>query len=71
MRKLIFQGIPSGDHECFCFAVDKETFIKFNKREPDKYDICPFHIDKYKLYPNKLFSGYSKSIEVLITIRST
>lgn len=29
MKNIIeFKGIPSGDHESFCWDVDKETFTK-------------------------------------------
>ena len=28
MNKFEFDGIPSGDGECFCWDVDKETYIR-------------------------------------------
>ena len=36
---MIVQGVPSGDGECWCFLVDKETFKRIRGKNPGKYDV--------------------------------
>jgi hypothetical protein len=53
---MIFEGIPSGDLECFCLLVTKETFEKMTGKRPDqKYDVGRFAKKgspyRYMLYP--------------------
>ncbi len=50
--KVEFDAIPSGDYECFCWAVDHETFIRFEGHEPDRFDKDKFHDGLYRLYPD-------------------
>jgi hypothetical protein len=71
-----FKAKLSGDGECFCFLVDKETYIKFKGEEYNNelklnnemskeigFDI-PF---EYYIYPRDLL-GYNKEAEVKIEI---
>lgn len=39
---MIIEGIPSGDLECWCLLVTKETFTELTGRKPGKYDIGRF-----------------------------
>jgi hypothetical protein len=53
---MILEGIPSGDLECFCLLVTKETFEEMTGRKPDpKYDVGRFakkgSPHRYMLYP--------------------
>lgn len=56
--KVSFEGICSGDYECFCWAVDKETFIRIKDHEPDQFDVNKFIRDDahdeplYNIYPD-------------------
>ncbi len=51
-------GIQSGDHECWCFLVTKEDFIRIKGVEPNRWDVGPFAEEgseyRYKLYPSDL-----------------
>lgn len=40
MKKFTFEGILSGDGECFCFKVDKETWIRINGQQDYDYEIA-------------------------------
>jgi len=55
MKRVEFEGIPSGDCECFCWDVDHETFVRLTGREPDEYEGSKFNEGKYRLYPNELW----------------
>ena len=77
MKSYIFEGIPSGDHECFTFAVDKKTFKLLMGNDPGKYDKSSFHKGLYNFYLDKILTSiedpkdYSKEetkIKVHITI---
>lgn len=53
---MIIEGIPSGDLECWCLLVTKETFEEMTGRKPDrKYDVGRFakkgSPHRYMLYP--------------------
>lgn len=59
MRKHFeFEGEPDGDGECFCWNVDRETFVKIVGREPTKWDtLFTYDTDEvsgYRLYPSDL-----------------
>lgn len=62
--KVTFEGIPSGDHECFCWAVDAETFERVTGRKPhEDADANRFHPNMFSLYPSealRLFDKHSK-----------
>ncbi len=62
-----FEGIPSGDHECFCFAVDRETFIRIEEREPERPEENHFNHGMFNLYPNALF-GDKRRMRIKIEI---
>jgi hypothetical protein len=67
-----FEAIPSGDGECFCFKVDKETYIalmgkKAYDAEIDYQQILaqesglPYIKQDYMLiYPHVFFNGTNK-----------
>lgn len=66
MKRVTFEGIPSGDIECFTWAVDRETFIRITGRDPDKYDRNRFHDDLYDLYPNQIIEASSEKTKYLV-----
>lgn len=56
---MIFEGIPSGDLECFCLLVTKETFVEMTGRKPDRrWDVGRFAKKdspyRYMLYPGDM-----------------
>jgi hypothetical protein len=56
---VIFEGVPSGDHECWCLLVTKETFERVTAKAPDEeFDVGPFAKPgskyRYKIYPDDL-----------------
>lgn len=58
---MIIEGIPSGDLECWCLLVTKETFKELTGKAPDpKYDVGRFAKKKspfrYMIYPHTLFN---------------
>lgn len=56
MKTVEFKGVLSGDHESFCWDVDRNTFIQLTGRKPKKYDNTCFNDDGlYRVYPNDLF----------------
>jgi len=57
--KFEFTAIPSGDCECFCWAVDRKTFIKLTGHKPDKYDKDKFNPGLYRVYPGTCFSDHA------------
>lgn len=64
---MIIEGIPSGDLECWCLLVTKETFTKLTGQKPDKkYDVGRFAKKgspyRYMVYPNTLFSEDPKAM---------
>ena len=52
------EGVVSGDCECWCFLVDKETFIKVKGQKPGRFDVGRFAVRKspyrYMIYPDNL-----------------
>lgn len=58
-----FEGIPAGDGECFCFAVDANTFYRITGEKPGDWSLIPAWIaennpdlrDKHALSPYHLF----------------
>ena len=61
--EVTFEGIPSGDHESFCWDVSKEAYIKVTGREPEepdgdcKNDGSYFNEGLYRLYPGDVIHG--------------
>lgn len=57
---MIIDGVPSGDGECWCFLVDKETYESVTGRRPTEDDLGGFAKKgspyRYKLYPIDLLS---------------
>lgn len=68
MKEYKFKSFISGDYECFCFAVDEETFTKIKGEKPNKYNADFFHKNKYKLHPEEFF-GLDENKELNITIK--
>ena len=64
-KEFEFLTTPSGDFECFVFAVDKKTFIRIKGETPQKYDKNDFHRGKYNLYPSDFFK---ESVEISVKI---
>jgi hypothetical protein len=63
-----FNGILSGDGECFCWVVDKETFIEIIGEEPEvPWDSSRYCEGKYNIYPGDLF-GVSENKEMNFSI---
>ena len=63
--KYTFNAIPSGDYECFCFAVDEDVFTFIKKKKPDVRDKNKFHEGKYNLYTSDLFPiGFEKNVKI-------
>jgi len=59
MKKIEFEAIPSGDHECFTFAVNKETYIIITGVTSEKEierNKNHFHEGLYNIYPNSIFN---------------
>lgn len=56
--KVTFTGIPSGDMECFCWDVDRETFIRITGQEPDEWDGSRFNEGLYRLYPGDVIGRH-------------
>lgn len=69
---MIFEGIPSGDLECFCLLVTKETFKALTGNDPNrKWDVGRFaekgSPHRYVIYPCQMF-GFEpgeKSLHVI------
>lgn len=71
---MIIKGIPSGDLECWCFLVDKRTFIQVTGKPPGKYDLgrlapkgSPY---RYMLYPGTLIDEYDRQLKDKVVILS-
>lgn len=69
---MIIEGIPSGDLECWCLLVRRETFVDLTGRKPHKYDLGRFAKKgspyKYMVYPNALLGeefDYKKEVLVI------
>jgi hypothetical protein len=60
-RKIGFVGILSGDHESFCWDVDRETFILIKDEEPTDYDKSCFNKGLYRIYPDDIFGYQDKN----------
>lgn len=65
---MIIEGIPSGDLECWCLLVTKETFTELTGKKPDqKYDVGRFAKKgspyRYMIYPHTLFNEDLRSVE--------
>lgn len=56
---MFIKGIPSGDGECWCLLVTRETFEALTGGPPDdEFDKMKVKTDKaycYKVYPCTLF----------------
>ena len=58
-----FSGIPSGDDEVFCWAVNKSTFIKLMNREPFYYEKSTYYANLYNYYDKLVNSCYNLDLE--------
>ena len=64
-----FEGIASGDYECFCWAVDAQTFERMTGCKPDRYAKSRFHKNKYNLYPGEFFNEKDGTVMVSIIVQ--
>lgn len=64
---LEFEGIPSGDMECFCFDVDLETYIRMNGYEPHEY-AHGLNEGTFRYYPHFEHPDYVRGNKVKVTI---
>jgi len=66
---MILEGIPSGDLECWCFLVDRNTFINVTGRKPKQYNVGRFakkgSPHRYMLYPESLIDDRGGKLVVL------
>ena len=60
VKKIEIVGIPSGDHEAFCFDVSREEYIRIKGSKPYAYD-KGFSKNTYRIYPD--FNLYPSYIE--------
>lgn len=68
-HEVTFEGIPSGDYERFCWAVDTETFIRVVGREPDELEESRFHPGLYNLYPSQAINLSGKEGVMKFTLK--
>jgi hypothetical protein len=77
MKEVTFEGIPSGDGECFCFKVTADVYRLIAGEDRYRFEIgmrdewtkeiggpYPGNPDEFYLYPNDMF-GYSNNGEKL------
>lgn len=72
--EITFEGIPSGDHECFCWDVDRETFIRLMGHEPEEeerftFDRSHFNKGLYKVYPSDVMRLPHTDQKLVFTIK--
>lgn len=46
-----FEGIPSGDHENFCWDVARDEYLRITGELPTQFEISYFYLNTYRLYP--------------------
>lgn len=75
---MIFEGIPSGDLECFCLLVTKETFVEMTGKKPDpRWDVGRFAKKgspyRYMLYPHDMLGidAHDKGNVFVISVEAT
>ena len=51
VQHVEFEGIASGDMECFCWDVDRATFERLTGEAPE--DRSHLHDGLFRLYPNE------------------
>ncbi len=64
-----FEGILSGGHECFVWAVDEDTYRRIAKPVSNKeteFDSNRFHENLYSLYPSHIFGFKEGKVRVKI-----
>jgi hypothetical protein len=72
---MIIDGISSGDLECWCFLVTKETFESVTGKKPDRrWDVGRFakkgSLYRYMLYPGHLIGHDEKGILVTLSVEA-
>lgn len=71
---ITFEGISSGDHECFCWDVTREVYKQVTGSFPGKYDKSAFNKcgkkQLYKLYPGAILDalGIGSNAKCKVTI---
>jgi hypothetical protein len=66
-NEVEFIGIISGDHEAFCWDVDKTTWKQIKGEAPSKYDRSCFNKGLYRLYPNDIYNYYHGKVKTKIS----
>jgi hypothetical protein len=67
MGKIVkFTAIPSGDFECFTFAVTPEEYTRITGKVPNENDKNQFNEGLYDLYPNNIFGDSNGVLGITI-----
>lgn len=84
-KEFKFTAVNSGDGESFCFEVDRETFRKVMKRDPEDFmdyvkgefidaedgtTFKPENENALRIYPDSLFGGFKEKVKIKITVES-
>ena len=67
-KKVEFVGIPSGDHECFCWDVTEEVYTALMGEKPSEWDRSNFNEGLYKVYPPVLELPREKAYKFKIEV---
>lgn len=54
MKEVIFEGLASGDHDGFCFDIDKEQYLLLTGRLPEEQIKSFFNDGLYRFYMQEL-----------------
>jgi hypothetical protein len=71
---ITFEGITSGDHECFCWDVTREVYYQVTHNFPSKWDKSPYNKkgkkQLYRLYPGAILDalGVGPNAKCKVTI---
>jgi len=66
-QSITFEGIPSGNGECFCWKVDKDTFIRFRGEDDYNLLVDMDALDDMFIYPEQFFPD-KKNYKITITL---
>lgn len=65
------EGVMTGDFECWCLAVSRQTFIDVTGRKPTTHDKVTFACGKeykYQVYPSDLFGREKEPIKIEFSV---
>jgi hypothetical protein len=71
---MTLRGVMSGDHECWCFLVDRVTFMQLTKTKPARYDVGPFAKRgspyRYKIYLDHMIADTKgEPVDLTVIVR--